>query len=137
MAADDGELLAAEGKPDPRGLILELRRIIYRCELLQEGDFTDGNRQALWCGVVTTYCGLITTSDVQSLGPVHSQTHERLEHECVRHTGTESLVVPDGIDDLDLEAGTLCDPYVDPPAARALAEALIEHLENSPRRTSP
>jgi len=86
MAADGGELLAAEGKPDPRGLILELRRIIYRCELLQEGDFTDGNRQALWCGVVTTYCGLITTSDIQGLGPVHSQTHERLEHECVRHT---------------------------------------------------
>ncbi|MCW2800732.1 MAG: hypothetical protein JWQ70_2204 [Aeromicrobium sp.] len=129
MDADDGEVLAAEGKTNLRGLVLELRRIVYRCELLQEDDLTDGTRQALWCGVVTTYCGLVSASDIHSLGPVHAQTHELLQREQVRHAVGDSTVVPDGICDLDLEAGTLCKPYVDPPAARALVEALIGRLE--------
>ncbi len=136
MEPDDGELLEAEGKSPSRGsLVLALRRIIYRCELLASTEFSDGNRQALWESVVLSYDRCLTTGKlgavVDGLGAAHISTHELLTRERTRHIIAAATVIPDSICELDLQSGPLAEPYVDPAAARALAAALIAELARS------
>lgn len=137
MDADDRELAELQGNTAPaadlQSTILDLRRIVYRCELLQQGEFTDGANQSLWESVVVTYCacftqGALAPDQIHRLAPAHRETHELLERERSRHVVGESTVIPDAICDLDLEIGALAPPYVDPAAARSLAEALIAQL---------
>ncbi|MEO6606194.1 MAG: hypothetical protein ABIN55_11315 [Aeromicrobium sp.] len=107
--------------------ILELRRVIYRCELLESSDLTDGDRQALWDSIV------VTLSDVKQLTGCDQGTHELIGAELSRHPVQPggAVVIPDGVSLADLENGCLAPPSVDPKAARCLAESLIERLEAS------
>lgn len=137
MEGDDSELLAAEGESsraaDLPSVIIDLRRVIYRCELMQNDEFSDGDRQALWAGVVTSYyecftSGVLTAEHLSPLDPIHLETHELLARERARRSIGEATVIPDGICPLDIESGALAPAYVDPDAARSLAEALIAEL---------
>ncbi|GAA3510556.1 hypothetical protein GCM10022234_00960 [Aeromicrobium panaciterrae] len=125
MEAEDGELLAAEGaSPSIEGIVLALRRVIYRCELLQNAEFSDGDRQALWESIV------VALADIKQLDGCNRATHDVIVHERSRHGAQPGAmsVIPDGVSLEDLETGCLAPPYVDPKAARSLAEALIEQL---------
>lgn len=105
-------------------VLLELRRVVYRCELLQTTEFSDEVRQALWESVV------VALADIKLLSDCHGATQELIAHERSRHVAERggAAVVPDGVSLADLESGCLAPPYVDPAAARALAEALIDEL---------
>lgn len=108
------------------GVLIELRRVVYRCELLQNAALPDGDRQALWDSVV------VALADIKQLEGCERAEHELFELERSRHIaqpGTTS-VVPDGVSIEDLESGCLAPPCVDPDAARALAEALIAELSD-------
>ena len=137
MEGDDSELLAAEGgtapTADASSVVLDLRRVIFRCDLLEHGEFSDSDRQALWEGVVVAYydcfvSGVLTIDHLRRVGPVHLETHEHVAAERARHEIGASTVIPDGICPFDLEAGALAPSYVDPSATRALADALIAEL---------
>ncbi len=137
MEGDDSELLAAEGGTTPAAdvssVVLDLRRVIYRCDLLEHGEFSDGDRQALWEAVVVAYygcfvSGVLTVEHLRRLGRIHLETHEHLAAERARHEIGDATVIPDGICTFDVEAGALAPPYVDPVAASALADALIAEL---------
>lgn len=109
---------------DREGVLIELRRVVYRCELLQNLALPDGDRQALWDSVV------IALADIKDLGGCDRAKHELFELERSRHISQPeaATVVPDGVSVEDLESGCLAPPCVDPDAARALAEALIAEL---------
>ncbi len=105
--------------------ILDLRRVIYRCELLESSDLTDGDRQSLWESVV------MTLAAVRQVAGCDQDTHELISGELTRHPVQVggAVVIPDGVSLEDLETGCLAPPFVDPKAAKALAEALLERLE--------
>lgn len=109
---------------DRDAVVLELRRVVYRCELLQTTEFSDEVRQALWESVV------VTLADIKQSSECQRATHELIVHERSRHVAERggTAAVPDGVSLEDLESGCLAPPYVDPDAARALAEALIAEL---------
>ena len=109
---------------DREGVLTELRRVIYRCELLQNSALPDGDRQALWDSVV------VALADIKQLEGCDRSQHELFELERSRHIAQPgaTTVVPDGVSIEDLESGCLAPPCVDPAAARALAEALIAEL---------
>ncbi len=105
--------------------ILDLRRVICRCELLESSDLTDGDRQVLWESVVQTLAG------VRQVAGCDQVTHELIGIERTRRAAHGAVVIPDGVSLADLETGCLAPPRVDPKAARSLAEALIERLSTA------
>ncbi len=109
---------------DRSRVLLELRRVVYRCEILQKSELSDGDRQALWESVV------VALADIKQLDGCQRAVHELIVHERSRHVADRGgiAVVPDGVSLADLESGCLAPPYVDPDAARSLAEALIAEL---------
>ena len=111
-----------------RGIILDQRRVVYRCELLQHPELSDGARQSLWESVVATLAG------IRQLDGCEQATHLQIVHERTRHAAPPggAVVIPDGVSLEDVETGCLAAPCVDPAAARALAERLIERLQAEP-----
>lgn len=109
---------------DRQSVLLELRRVVYRCEILQKSELSDGDRQALWESVV------VALADIKQLDGCQRTVHELIVHERSRHVADRggTAVVPDGVSLADLESGCLAPPYVDPGAARSLAEDLIAEL---------
>ncbi|MDX6278610.1 MAG: hypothetical protein QOJ72_2738 [Nocardioidaceae bacterium] len=107
------------------GIILDLRRVVYRCELLQHPELSDGARQSLWESVVATL------ADIRQLEGCDQTTHGQIVRERTRHAATSggAVVIPDGVSLADVETGCLAAPCVDPTAARTLAERLIERLQ--------
>jgi hypothetical protein len=108
-----------------RGLILDLRRVVYRCEVLQRPALSDETRQSLWESV------LVALADIKQLNGCQQATHEQICQERSRHVAEPDLgvVIPDGVSLEDVETGCLAAPCVDPAAARILAEDLIKRLE--------
>jgi hypothetical protein len=108
-----------------RRIILELRRVVYRCELLEHPELSDGARQSLWDSVVATL------ADIRQLDGCEQTTHGRIVHEHTRHAVLPGggVFIPDGVSVEDVETGCLAAPCVDPTAARTLAERLIERLQ--------
>jgi hypothetical protein len=108
-----------------RGIILDLRRVVYRCELLEHPELSDGARQSLWESVVATL------ADIRQLDGCEQAIHGQIVHERARHTVLPggAVVIPDGVSLEDVETGCLAAPCVNPGAARALAERLIERLQ--------
>jgi hypothetical protein len=108
-----------------RGVILQLRRIVYRCELLEHDELPDGVRQSLWESVLSAL------ADVRQLDGCQRATHEQIVIEHDRHAVQPDgrVVIPDGVSVEDVERGCLAAPCVDPSAARSLAESLIERLQ--------
>lgn len=106
------------------GVLIELRRVVFRCELLQHSTLSDEDRQSLWESVVVALAG------IKQLDGCDRATHELFAVERSRHVTEPGVttVVPDGVSLEDLESGCLAPPCVDPDAARALAEALIAEL---------
>lgn len=121
---------------DRRGLILDLRRVVYRCEVLLQPTLSDETRQSLWESV------LVALADIKQLNDCQPATHQQICEERTRHVAKPGLdvVIPDGVSLEDVESGCLAAPCVDPAAARILAEDLIKRLEaelGPPRRTWP
>lgn len=109
---------------DPGAVILELRRVVYRCELLEHPELSDGARQSLWDSVVATL------ADVRQLDGCDQVTHGQILHERARRAVVPgATLIPDGVSLDDVESGCLAAPCVDPAAARILAERLIERLQ--------
>ncbi|MCW2749311.1 MAG: hypothetical protein JWR83_421 [Aeromicrobium sp.] len=108
-----------------RGIILDLRRVVYQCELAQHPELSDGARQSLWDSVVSTL------ADIRQLDGCEQATPGQIVHERQRQAAPpgRSVVIPDGVSLDDVETGCLAAPCVDPAAARNLAERLIERLE--------
>ena len=111
---------------DRHGVLLELRRVVYRCEILQKSDLSDGERQALWESVV------VALADIKELNGCDRAQHELFELERSRHFAQADAVtvVPEGVSIEDLESGCLAPPCVDLHSARSLAEALIAELSD-------
>lgn len=113
---------------DERGdrgrVLIELRRVVYRCEILQKSELSDEVRQALWESIV------VALADIKQLDGCQRAVHELILQERSRHVVERGgvAVVPDGVSLEDLETGCLAPPYVDPDAARSLAEALVVEL---------
>lgn len=109
---------------DREGVLIELRRVVYRCELLQNAEFSDGDRQGLWDSIVDAL------ADIKKLEGCDRAAHELFAVERRRHAGQPGAtsVIPDGVSLEDLETGCLAPPCVDLHAARSLAEALIAEL---------
>src|SRR5688572_140948 len=110
---------------DRSRVLLELRRVVYRCEILQKSELSDEVRQALWESVV------VALADIKELNGCDRAMRDLFELERSRHIAQADAptVVPDGVSIEDLESGCLAPPCVDLKAARSLAEALIERLE--------
>jgi hypothetical protein len=110
---------------DVRRVILDLRRVVYRCELLEHPELSDGARQSLWESVVAAL------ADIRQLDGCEQATHGQIVHERTRHVMLPGggVVIPDGVSLEDVESGCLAAPCVDPAAARALAEGLIDRLQ--------
>ncbi len=106
-------------------MLIELRRVVYRCELLQNAEFSDSDRQGLWDSIVDAL------ADIKQLEGCDRAAHDLFALERSRHAAQPGAtsVIPDGVSLEDLESGCLAPPSVDPDTARTLAEALIARIE--------
>lgn len=111
------------------GVLLELRRVVHRCDILQRSELSDEARQTLWESVV------VALADIKQLEGCERAAHDLFALERSRHAAQPGAtsVIPDGVSLEDLQSGCLAPPYVDPAAARSLAESLIEQLGDPPK----